>query len=65
MDLPNELNRFRYIKNDLSLEDKIQTICSKNSKFNIEWVKVREIPTKFGWFETVWKEYSDDAIYKK
>ena len=65
MDLPNELNRFRYIKNDLNLEEKVQTICLKNSKFNIKWVKVRELPTKFGWFETIWKEYSEDAIYKK
>ena len=34
-----------------------------NDEIKIEWVQVREIPSEFGWFENVWKKFSDNQVY--
>ena len=57
---------------ELDLSKKILTLqldkqISRETKeltFNVKWEDVRPIPEEFGWFETVWKKYSSDDIYR-
>jgi hypothetical protein len=64
MVLPNKLALFHFIKNDLDLSDKIQTVCWTKNRLEIRWIKVREIPKTDEWFETVWKDYNDGKIFQ-
>jgi len=57
------LSVYKYIKSDLDLSNKIQTIQLRKDEINIKWENVREIPNEFGWFENVWKEFSNKRIY--
>lgn len=54
---PGSLREYKFIHNNLDLSKQIQTIQLKNGKMLIEWEDVREIPSEFGWFENVWKEF--------
>ena len=60
---PGCLSVYKFIKSDLDLSNEIQTIQLQNEEINIKWEQVRGIPSKFGWFENVWKKFSDDQIY--
>jgi len=62
VELPGKLAKFNYIKSELDLSSQIQTISYRNNKIHIDWVNVREIPEKIGWFESVWKDYNDGKI---
>jgi succinate dehydrogenase/fumarate reductase flavoprotein subunit len=62
--LPGDLNCFNYISSNLNLSGKIQTIQLQKGKTLIEWVKIKEIPSDFGWFENIWKDFSDGSVFK-
>lgn len=69
---PGKLGKFRFVVNDLDLSKEILTIRLDRIKrikdniymFDIFWDEVRPIPEDFGWFETVWKKYSSDDVYR-
>ncbi len=54
---PSHLRDYKFIHNNLDLSSKIQTLQWKNDQLLIEWEDVREIPSEFGWFENVWKNF--------
>ncbi len=54
---PGSLKDYKFIYNNLDLSKKIQTLQWKDGQLLIKWEDVREIPTEFGWFENVWKEF--------
>lgn len=54
---PGHLKEYKFIHNNLDLSTKIQTLQWKNDRINIIWDDIKEIPSKFGWFETVWKDF--------
>ena len=60
---PGELKQFKFITNDVNLEDKIQTINSQAGIITFEWEERRDIPNEFGWFENVWKDFSNGKIF--
>jgi len=60
---PGDLKQFKFITNDINLEDKIQTISSPAEIITCEWENVRDIPNEFGWFENVWKDFSNGRIF--
>ena len=60
---PGELKQFKFITSNNILEDKIQTIQYKAGIITFEWEKVRDIPNEFGWFENVWKDFSNGKIF--
>ena len=60
---PGNLERFKFITSDISLIEKIQTIQFKFGVISINWEDVREIPNKFGWFENVWKVYTEGKFF--
>ena len=57
------LSGYKFIKSNLDLTNKIQTIQLQKGEIKIEWEQAREIPSKFGWFENVWKDYQDKNMY--
>ncbi len=61
---PGELGRFKFITSKISLKLKIQTIQSELGIININWEKIRKIPDQFGWFENVWKDYSEGKYFQ-
>ena len=64
MILPSDLNIFNYISSKLDLSNKIQTVQFQNGKTIIEWEDVKGIPSDFGWFENVWKDFSEGTVFK-
>ena len=60
--LPTKLSSLNFVQSSLDLTDQIQTICLKNGKIDVEWVKVRKIPEFNYWFENVWKDFNDGKI---
>lgn len=60
---PGVLSEYKFISSNLDLSNKIQTIILQNGEIKVEWEKIREIPSKFGWFENVWKDFLDENIY--
>jgi len=60
---PKNLKQFKFIKSNRVLTDQIQTLQDKEGKLKINWEQVREIPTDFGWFEKVWKDFTDGKIF--
>ena len=61
---PAILGGYKFIVNDNDLTRKIQTLQLQNDKIKVEWEQVRDIPMITGWFETVWKKYSNGDIFK-
>jgi len=62
--LPKKLAAFSYIRSEINLSNQVQTISLKNNQIDIEWVKVRDIPETFSWFENVWKDFNEGKIVK-
>ena len=60
---PGVLSEYKFISSNKDLINKIQTISLQNNEVKVKWEKVREIPSKFGWFENVWKDYLDENMY--
>jgi succinate dehydrogenase/fumarate reductase flavoprotein subunit len=60
---PSTLSEYKFISSNNDLSNKIQTISLQKDEIKIEWEKVREIPSRFGWFENVWKDYLDENLY--
>ncbi|MFX1572760.1 MAG: FAD-binding protein [Promethearchaeota archaeon] len=54
---PDKLKEYKFIHNNMNLSKKIQTIQLKNGQIFIEWEDIRDVPTEFGWFENIWKEF--------
>ena len=54
---PKYLKEYKFIHNKVDLSKKIQTLQWKDGKVLINWEDIREVPTEFGWFENVWKEF--------
>lgn len=69
--IPHEhLVCYKFIQSDNTFIDKIQTIQKKEGAIfphplDIKFENVREIPEEKGWFETVWKDFSNDKIFKE
>ena len=61
---PGDLKQFKFIRSNNILKDKIQTIQSQAGIIKFEWEKVRDIPNEFGWFENVWKDFTDGTIFQ-
>ena len=61
---PENLNRFKFIKSDNLLLDKIQTIQSQAGITNIEWERVRDIPKEDMWFENIWKDFANGKVFQ-
>ena len=61
---PGHLKEYKFIHNNLDLSKKIQTLQWKNSEILIEWENLREIPSEFGWFENVWKDFLNRKTFK-
>jgi succinate dehydrogenase/fumarate reductase flavoprotein subunit len=61
---PGYLKEYKFIHNNLDLSKKIQTVQWKNGKILVDWEEVRDIPREFGWFENVWKDFTNRKIYK-
>ncbi|MHA1147650.1 MAG: FAD-binding protein [Promethearchaeota archaeon] len=62
------LKQYQFIKSDNIFTNKIQTIQPKEGgtlifSLDIRFEDVRKIPNEIGWFETVWKDYSDKKIF--
>jgi hypothetical protein len=55
---PNYLKDYKFIHNKINLSKKIQTLMGKNNQIIIEWEDMKEIPSDFGWFENIWKEFT-------
>ena len=49
---------------DINFKEKIQTIESDVGIISFKWENVREIPSEIGWFENVWKEYSEGKVFR-
>lgn len=63
--IPSDILRgYKFIESNLDLSKKIQTIQLQKDEIEIEWEHVREIPSEFGWFENIWKDYSNGNIFK-
>ncbi len=63
---PGYLKEYKFIHNNVDLSKKIQTLQWKDGQIFIKWEDIREIPTDFGWFENVWKEFlKNKKEYKK
>jgi succinate dehydrogenase/fumarate reductase flavoprotein subunit len=62
--LPEHLNRFKFIKSDNLLFDKIQTIQYQTGKTHIKWERVREIPKEDSWFENIKKDFANGKIFQ-
>ncbi|MFX1464265.1 MAG: FAD-binding protein [Promethearchaeota archaeon] len=61
---PENLRDFKFIYNNVDLSKRIQTLQMRNGQILIEWEKVREIPSDFGWFENVWKDFLNGKAFK-
>ena len=61
---PGDLKQFKFVISDNILKDKIQTIQTHTGIIKFEWEKVRDIPNEFGWFENVWKDFTDGTIFQ-
>ena len=61
---PGKLEQFKFIKSDINLKNKIQTIKSEAGIINLKWEDVREIPSDLGWFEHVWRDYLDGEVFR-
>jgi len=59
---PGYLKEYKFIHNNLDLSKKIQTLQWKDETVLIEWENVRDIPTEFGWFETIWKKFNQKYL---
>ena len=49
------------------MRNKIKGKISNKSDAGIisfKWENVREIPSEIGWFENVWKEYSEGKVFR-
>ncbi len=56
-------NQFNFIKKNNRFQDKVQTIQFVNDNIKIDWESVREIPKEETWFESIWKEFQNGAIF--
>ena len=59
-----DLEQFKFIISYINLKEKIQTIQSDAGIISFKWENVREIPSEIGWFENVWKEYSEGKVFR-
>lgn len=62
---PGYLKDYKFIHNNLNLSNKIQTLQWKDQQVLIEWENTRDIPSNFGWFETVWKKFNQKYLKLK
>jgi len=68
--IPHEkLIRYKFIMSDNNYLDKVHTIKEKEGSVFIfslisRMENVREIPKNLGWFESVWKKYSNGDIFR-
>ena len=61
---PSELSKFKFIKSDRNLKKKIQAVQTQMGMVSLSWEAVRKIPSDFGWFENVWKDFTDGKIFE-
>jgi succinate dehydrogenase/fumarate reductase flavoprotein subunit len=61
---PKQLSKYKLISSNLNYSNKIQSLHLVDDEIIVEWEEVRKIPTTFGWFETVWKDYIENNFYE-
>ncbi|NVM38146.1 MAG: FAD-binding protein [Candidatus Lokiarchaeota archaeon] len=61
---PGYLKDYKFIHNNLDLSKKIQTLQWKDKQVLIKWENTRDIPSDFGWFENVWKDFLNRKAFK-
>lgn len=61
---PKELKQFKFIKSDIDFKNKIQTIKASNGAIEFKWEERRSIPKAIGSFETIWKRFKNNKVFK-
>jgi len=61
---PKQLSEYQFVSSNFIYSNKIQSLHLANDKIIVEWEDVHGIPSTFGWFETVWKEYTESNHYE-
>ena len=61
---PKPLTEYKFISSNLNYSNKIQSLHLANDEILVEWEDVRKIPSNFGWFETVWKDFNENNFFE-
>ncbi len=61
---PGKLKQFGFVSSNINLKNRIQTIRLQKNGIKIVWEEVRDVPKELGWFENVWKDYSNGRIFQ-